>query len=785
MDPISIAAAVFGIVRSISSVNTGVRWIASLKNAPTEFLDLQNELETVQGYLHTLQPILGELPNDPVAGTPRPNLTHIEQITQSLRAEAEELVQLTEAFRAQAVRLDKNGQPRIKKVRWRRSIETVSTHRDRVRRMRMELASAVGLLQPAQSTLILGVQQASRAEIQALQGLIRDETQRLELSIGERLLGNIPVTDSDQSRPTGPGQSDDAVAAEAEVPMLGQPGVVNPGQPSTELANRNASGNTGEGGRGNIRLTANLVRRCGILCLCQCHRSRRVRSNLDHNGLPRSILGGLLLDYNCIPVWDPRPCNDPRCVSRAGGNPSYISLIYLFPAWLFNKALSLKVIWGSLTDRGASLHISVPRILPFDHEIFWAIANSRLDIVQSNLSSRKVLPTDVNPAGSSLLFRSINRAPSSYSHPIAELFLSLTKDVNVNAFWGRSVFQYAIIDIRTREGAEGGEHLEHSIRAIWEEIYRRGEEDWEYSTSETLIHKALYHIGTDLTLEEALKLDSSSINSLDDVGFPPLFWACLRGDTEAVQLLLQHGADVNARTARGQTALHPSKSRKPAIVHALLEKGADINAEDQFGQTPLAKVIEAEDLASFNLLLSHGAHCAPIRDLRVPSVVHNLAGFPNPSAHLPMLEGLVQRGYDINVPNGFGETPILRSVWYNTTVGVKALAAHGADLTVRDNKGKTILHIAAKYATHDVFRELQGRLPGLVNPRSLDNEGKTAMDYLHDRLPLPDEDVHAFESLVQAVRIAWEQQAVRINVVADDSSDENDEFFDAEDKLES
>ncbi|KAM7196548.1 Ankyrin repeat-containing domain protein [Rhypophila sp. PSN 637] len=717
------------------------------------------------------KPILKELSNEPDAGTPRPDLTHIEQITQSLRAEAEELVQLTKAFRADAVRLDQNGQPRIKKVRWRRSVVTVSTHRDRVRRMRMELASAVGLLQPAQSTLILGVQQASRAEIQALQGLIRDKTQRLELSIGERLSANIPVTDSEQSRPTGPEQGVDTVDAGAGLSMPGQPEVVNPGHPSKKLANRNASGNTGESGRGYIRLNANLVRRCGIMCLCQCHRSRTVRSNLDPNGLPRSILVGLLLDYNCIPVWDPRPCNDPRCVNRSGGNPSYISLIYLFPAWLFNKALSLRVLWGSLTDCGASLHISVPRMLPFDHEIYWAIDNSRLDIVQSNLSSRKVFLNDVDPNGSSLLWTSIYMPQASYCPPIAELFLSISKDLNMKGFRERiSILQYARFIIRM----EGERYREHTCRAILEEISRRGEEDCDYSTSETLIHKALYHIGTDLSLEEALKLDSSSINTVDEVGFSPLYWACLRGDTEAVQLLLQHGADVNAHNANGQTALHAPGGYKAEIVDALLEKGADINAENEIGQTPLAKAIEGGDLASFNLLLSRGARSAPIRLSRHLSVVQ-----------LPMLEALVQRGYDIDVPNGLGETPLLLSVWFDTAAGVKAFVDYGADLTVRDNEGRTVLHVAAKYATHEVFRELQGRLPGLVDPRSLDNEGKTAMDHLHERLPLPDEDLHAFESLVQAVRIAWEQQAVRIIVVADDSSDENDKFFDAEDNLES
>jgi hypothetical protein len=45
MDPISITAGVLSIIKAISTVNHTVRWIISLGNVPTEFLDLQNEVK--------------------------------------------------------------------------------------------------------------------------------------------------------------------------------------------------------------------------------------------------------------------------------------------------------------------------------------------------------------------------------------------------------------------------------------------------------------------------------------------------------------------------------------------------------------------------------------------------------------------------------------------------------------------------------------------------------------------------------------------------------------------
>ncbi len=59
MDPISIVAGVLGIAKSISGVRDGIRWIASIRNAPSEFLDLQNEVRTLLSLLLQLPRISG------------------------------------------------------------------------------------------------------------------------------------------------------------------------------------------------------------------------------------------------------------------------------------------------------------------------------------------------------------------------------------------------------------------------------------------------------------------------------------------------------------------------------------------------------------------------------------------------------------------------------------------------------------------------------------------------------------------------------------------------------
>jgi ankyrin repeat protein len=53
------------------------------------------------------------------------------------------------------------------------------------------------------------------------------------------------------------------------------------------------------------------------------------------------------------------------------------------------------------------------------------------------------------------------------------------------------------------------------------------------------------------------------------------------GHTEIVQLLLEKGADVNAKNKYGRTALiYATERGYTEIVQLLLEKGADVNAKD-------------------------------------------------------------------------------------------------------------------------------------------------------------------------------------------------------------
>jgi len=66
----------------------------------------------------------------------------------------------------------------------------------------------------------------------------------------------------------------------------------------------------------------------------------------------------------------------------------------------------------------------------------------------------------------------------------------------------------------------------------------------------------------------------------------PLHVAALEGHREVVELLLAHGADVNAMSKYGDTPLHFAIThRNVDVATALYKAGADVNIENDDGDT--------------------------------------------------------------------------------------------------------------------------------------------------------------------------------------------------------
>lgn len=110
-----------------------------------------------------------------------------------------------------------------------------------------------------------------------------------------------------------------------------------------------------------------------------------------------------------------------------------------------------------------------------------------------------------------------------------------------------------------------------------------------------------------LQLYQDAKVD---INVKDDNVFldTPLHWAVTNGSKSILELLLENGADVNAKNNKDSTPLHYAANNYLASLATLLIKhGADVNAKTNCGNTPLHFAAASSNTVVAKVLLNNDA----------------------------------------------------------------------------------------------------------------------------------------------------------------------------------
>ena len=114
--------------------------------------------------------------------------------------------------------------------------------------------------------------------------------------------------------------------------------------------------------------------------------------------------------------------------------------------------------------------------------------------------------------------------------------------------------------------------------------------------------------GSVAMIQELLKAGADP-NSTTEAGETAVMTAARTGNLEAVKALLALGSDLNQQEARrGQTALMLAiEQDHPPIARLLIQRGADVNARSTGGFTPLLFAAQQGDLDSMQALLAAGA----------------------------------------------------------------------------------------------------------------------------------------------------------------------------------
>jgi ankyrin repeat protein len=183
----------------------------------------------------------------------------------------------------------------------------------------------------------------------------------------------------------------------------------------------------------------------------------------------------------------------------------------------------------------------------------------------------------------------------------------------------------------------------------------------------------------------------------------PLYIAAANNRVDMVKLLLDHHADINARTwgtfRRGDTALGCALWRGYLpVVQLLLERGAELRYVYPPGQTMLGVAADYGTTEIARLLIRAGADVnAYNQEGWTPLHAAASGGFP------ALVALLLDSGARINSPNKrTGATALNEAAFRGQVEVVRLLIRRGADINERDREGASPLDEAAWRGFRDI-----------------------------------------------------------------------------------
>lgn len=168
----------------------------------------------------------------------------------------------------------------------------------------------------------------------------------------------------------------------------------------------------------------------------------------------------------------------------------------------------------------------------------------------------------------------------------------------------------------------------------------------------------------------------------------------MSGDFSAqiAQRLLQRGADPNARSQTGWTALHEAFLEGPEIYRILLDAGTDPTSVDNWGNSPLHFVAGSRREGMIPMLVEAGADVSLLNHNGNAPLHRAITHY---TENVARVVELLEAGAGPSQPTGKGDTPLHLAAgatgWPDsaTFALVELLVAAGADLNALNGRGET------------------------------------------------------------------------------------------------
>ncbi|KAL5334333.1 ankyrin repeat-containing domain protein [Aspergillus crustosus] len=168
--------------------------------------------------------------------------------------------------------------------------------------------------------------------------------------------------------------------------------------------------------------------------------------------------------------------------------------------------------------------------------------------------------------------------------------------------------------------------------------------------------------------------------------------ASRNGHYATVELLLDHGADLNIPQSRAYKPLHHALiNYHPDVAELLVMRGANVSATTRVGETPLHIACEVGSVKMAATLLDHGADISVMCDLSYTPLHMSVA---SASASAKLVTLLLERGADPTATDQQRYTPLDTAIVRGEFEICKLLMQHIADTSTDSQEWATPLTLA-------------------------------------------------------------------------------------------